>query len=187
MTIDIGRRQFIAVLSGAATAWPLSAHAQLALRRPLVACLVGGSKATTERFFGGFSQGMQDLGYSEGRDYGFEVRYAEGDVSHIPPLAEELVRLKPDVIVSGTMAGVIAAKKLTDTIPIVSEVLTDPVGFGVAASHARPGGNVTGVLLTVEDMPTKLVSLAIEMVPGADKIGVLVNPSGWNLTLGAHA
>ena len=75
------------------------------------------------------------------------------------------------------MAGVIAAKKLTDTIPIVSDSLTDPVGFGVAASHARPGGNVTGVLLTVEEMPTKLFALALEIVPGANKIGLLINPS----------
>jgi putative ABC transport system substrate-binding protein len=89
---------------------------------------------------------------------------------------EELVRLKPDIIVSGTMAGVIAAKKLTDTIPIVSETLTKPVEFGVAASYARPGGNVTGVLVTVEDLPTKLLALAVEMVPGAKKIGLLVHP-----------
>jgi putative ABC transport system substrate-binding protein len=103
------------------------------------------------------------------------VRYAEGDVSRIPPLAEELIRLKPDVFVSGTMGGVIAAKKLTDTIPIVSEALTDPVGFGLAASHARPGGNVTGVLLTVEDLPTKLLTLARELLPNARRIGLLVN------------
>jgi putative ABC transport system substrate-binding protein len=131
----------------------------------------------TERYFGGFSQGMRELGYVEGRDYEFEVRYANGNVSRVPLQIEELVRLKPDIIVSGTMAGVIAAKKLTDIIPIVAEGLTDPIGFGVAASHARPGGNVTGVLLTVEDLPTKLLALALEMVPGANKIGLLVNPS----------
>jgi putative ABC transport system substrate-binding protein len=74
------------------------------------------------------------------------------------------------------MAGAIAAKKLTDTIPIVSETLTDPVGFGLAASHARPGSNVTGVLLTVEDVTTKLLALARELRPNARKIGLLVNP-----------
>ena len=116
---------------------------------------------------------MRELGYVEGHDYGFEVRYAEGNASRIPLLIEELVGLKPDIIVSGTMAGVIAAKKLTDTIPIVSVVLTNPIEFGVAASYARPGGNVTGVLLTVEDLPTKLLGLALEVVPGANKIGLL--------------
>jgi putative ABC transport system substrate-binding protein len=88
-----------------------------------------------------------------------------------------LVRLKPDIIASGTTVGTIAAKKLTDTIPIVSPDMTDPIGFGLAASHARPGGNVTGVLLTVEDLPTKLLGLALEMVPGANRIGLLFNPS----------
>jgi putative tryptophan/tyrosine transport system substrate-binding protein len=106
-------------------------------------------------------------------NYGFEVRYAEGNVSRIPPQIEELVGLKPDIIMPGTMAGVIAAKKLTDTIPIVCANLTNPIEFGVAASYARPGGNVTGVLLTVEDLPTKLLALALEVVPGANKIGLL--------------
>jgi putative ABC transport system substrate-binding protein len=172
------RREFITLLGGvAAVTFCLSkAFAQSPSKRPLVACVVGGSKMVTDRFFGGFLQGMRELGYAEGRDYGFEVRYADGDVNRIPLLTEELLRLKPDVLVQGTMAGVIAARKLTDSIPIVSEVLTDPVGFGVAASHARPGGNVTGVLVTVEDLPTKLLALATETVLGVDKIGLLVNP-----------
>jgi putative ABC transport system substrate-binding protein len=119
---------------------------------------------------------MQELGYVENRDYGFEVRYAEGDHSRSPLLAEELIRLKPDVLVLGTTASTIAVKKRTDAIPIVSSSLVDPVGFGWAASHARPGGNVTGMLLSVEDMPSKQLALAVEMVPGANKIGLLVNP-----------
>jgi ABC-type uncharacterized transport system substrate-binding protein len=144
--------------------------------RPVVACLIGGSKAGTERFFGGFLQGMRELGYVEGRNWIFETRYADGDQARAPLLAEELVHLRPDVLVSGTMAGVIAFKALTNTIPIVSPVLIDPVGFGLAASHAQPGGSVTGVLLTVEDLPSKQLALAVEMVPRARKIGLLVNP-----------
>ena len=172
------RRAFITLLGGAAAValWSPNAFAQSPSKRPLVACVIGGSKTVADRFFGGFSQGMRELGYAEGRDYGFEVRYADGDYNRILLLTEELLRLKPDVMVQGTMAGVIAAKKLTDSIPIVSEVLTDPVGFGLAASHARPGGNVTGVLLTVEDLPSKLLALAIETVPGANRIGLLINP-----------
>src|SRR5215472_5017446 len=135
---------------------------------------VGGSRAGTDRYFGGFLQGMRELGYIEGRDYGLEVRYADGQYDHIPAQMDELVRLKPDIIVSGTMAGVLAAKKLTNTIPIVSETLIDPIGFGVAASQARPGGNVTGVMLTVEDLPTKLLGLALEVVSGANRVGLLV-------------
>src|SRR5260370_21963256 len=93
---------------------------------------------------------------------------------------EEVVGLKPDVIVSGTRAGLMAAKKLTDTIPIVAQGLIDPVGFGVAASHSRPGGNVTGLLFTVEDLPSKQLALAVEMVPSANKVGVLINVNNPN-------
>jgi len=171
------RREFIALLGSAASVALClpKAIAQAPFKRPLVACVAGGSKQGADRFFGGFLQGMRELGYAEGRDYGLEVRYADGDVHRIPLLTEEVFRLRPDVLVQGTMGGVIAARKLTDSIPIVSEVLTDPVGFGVAASHARPGGNVTGVLVTVEDLPTKLLALATETIPGVDKIGLLVN------------
>jgi ABC-type uncharacterized transport system substrate-binding protein len=129
------RREFLRTLAASLALRPFAVFAQTT-KRPLIACLVGGSKAATERYFGGFSQGMRELGYLEGRDYGFEVRYAEGDQTRAPVLAEELIRLKPDVVVSGTIAGTIAAKKLTDTIPIVSQALLDPVAFGWAASHA---------------------------------------------------
>jgi len=155
----------------------LPAVAQGSSKRPLIVASIGGSRTGTDRHFGGFSQGMRELGYVEGRDYGFEVRYAEGQYGLVPAQIDELVRLKPDVIVAGTMAGVLAAKKLTDTVPIVSKTLVDPIGFGVIESYARPGGNVTGVLLTVEDLPRKLLELALEMVPGANRVGLLVNPT----------
>jgi len=128
------RRDFIGLLGGAVASRPLPAFAQSPSKRPLIAAQIGGSKTVVDRFFGGFSQGMRELGYVEGQDYGFEVRYAEGNVSRIPPQIEELVGLKPDIIMPGTMAGVIAAKKLTDTIPIVCANLTNPIEFGVAAS-----------------------------------------------------
>ena len=173
---QLKRCEFITLL-GSAAAWPLAARAQQPANKPIIACLVGGSKAATERYFGGFSQGMRESGYTQGRDYGFEVRYAEGDYAHTPLLAEEVIRLKPDILVSGTLSGVIEFKKLTNSIPIVSSSLIDPVGFGWAASHARPGGNVTGVLAIVEDLPSKQLALAAEMVPGVNKIGLLVNPA----------
>ncbi len=169
------RRGFIYGFAASLALRPFPGFAQTS-PRPVVACLIGGSKAGTERFFGGFLQGMRELGYVEGHNWTFESRYADGDQARAPLLAEELVRLRPDVLVSGTMAGVIAFTKLNNTIPIVSPVLIDPVGFGLAVSHARPGGNVTGVLLTVEDLPSKQLALAVEMVPSARKIGLLVNP-----------
>jgi putative ABC transport system substrate-binding protein len=171
------RREFITLFGGATVvaSRPLPAFAQTSSKRPLIAAQLGGSKTETDRFFGGFSQGMRELGYVEGQDYGFEVRYADGNVSRIPPLIEELVRMKPDIILSGTTAGVIAAKKLSNTMPIVSGDLINPIEFGWAASYARPGGNVTGVLVTVEDLPTKLLALAVEVIPGAKKIGLMVH------------
>ena len=175
----MNRRQFTSLLGGtmvAALRLP-KAFAQTPPKRPWVACVVGGSKTAADPFFGGFLQGMRELGYDEDRDYSLRVRYAEGDVNRITVLTEEVLRLKPDVLVSGTMAGVLAAKKITNSIPIVSEALTDPVGFGVAASHARPDGNVSGMLLMAEDLPTKLLSLALEIIPGTTKVGLLVNPS----------
>src|SRR5262245_63085626 len=106
---------------------------------------------------------MRDLGYVEGQNWTFEGRYADGDQARAQSLAEELVRIKPDVLVSGAMAGVVASKKFTDTIPIVSPILVDPVGLGFARSHARPGGKGTGVSLTGEELPSTQVGLALEM------------------------
>src|SRR5262249_52664835 len=118
---------------------------------------------------------MRELGYLEGRDYGLEDRYADGDGSRLPLLAEELVRLKPDVILVGTTPGVLAAKQATASIPIVGVNMTDPVGFGLIASEARPGTNVTGVLYRLEGMAGKQVEIALDIMPGTTRIGVLVD------------
>jgi putative ABC transport system substrate-binding protein len=120
---------------------------------------------------------MRDLGYL---DYRFEDRYADGDTSRLPLLAEELVKLKPDVIVAPTTPGAMAAKQATANIPIVGVNLTDPVDFGLVASEARPGTNVTGVLFRLKGMAEKQVEIALDLMPGASKIGILVdvnNPS----------
>src|SRR5262245_54225198 len=168
------RREFIGLVGGAA-AWPLAARAQGAPRRPVVACLFGGSQASNEHNLAAFFQGMQEHGYVEGRNFSFLVRYGDGDAARQPALAEELVRLRPDVAMAGTTLGAMLLKKLSDTLPIIGVSIADPIGFGMAASHNRPGGNVTGLLYTVEDLPAKQLALAIEMVPGANKIGLLVN------------
>src|SRR5262249_16471336 len=118
---------------------------------------------------------MRELGYLEGRDYGLEDRYADGDGSRLPLLAEELVRLKPDVILVGTTPGVLAAKQATASIPIVGVNMTDPVGFGLVASEARPGTNVTGILYRLEGMTGKQVEIALDVMPGTTRIGVLVD------------
>jgi putative ABC transport system substrate-binding protein len=171
----MNRREFITLLGGAAVAWPCNGLAQSPPKRPLIGFLGASSKATGARYYSGFAIGMRELGYAEGRDYGFEDRYADGDASRLPSLVEELVRLKPDVIVAATTPGVLAAKQATASIPIVGVNLTDPVGFGLVTSEARPGTNVTGILYRLEGLTEKQVELALDLVPGASKIGILVD------------
>jgi putative ABC transport system substrate-binding protein len=171
--VRMKRREFITLLGGAAAAWSCNGLAQSPPKRPLIGFLGASSKAAGERYYGGFPLGMRELGYLEGRDYGVEGRYADGDVSRLPLLAEELVRLKPDVILAATTPGALAAKQATATIPIVGVNLTDPIGFGLIASEARPGTNVTGILFRLEGLTGKQMEIALDLVPGASKMGIL--------------
>src|SRR5262249_11979707 len=176
---DPRRRQFITLL-GSVAAWPCHGLAQSPPKRPLIGFLGASSKSAGARYYGGFPLGMRDLGYLESRDYGFEDRYGDGDASSLPLLAEELVRLKPDVIVTATTPGTLAAKQASASIPIIGVNLTDPVNFGLVTSEARPGTNVTGVLYRLEGMTEKQVEIALDLIPGVSKIGILVdvnNPS----------
>ena len=175
MAISIGRRQFITLLCGVSLASPRVALAQNPAKRPLVGVLATGSLASASRLVSGFPEGMRELGYVEGIDIDFEYRYADGDYARFPALAEELVRFKPDVIVASNPASALAVKHATTTIPIVAVTLTDPVGLGLAASHARPGGQVTGILSNLDGLPGKLLEILREVVPGAVRIGVLIN------------
>jgi putative ABC transport system substrate-binding protein len=120
---------------------------------------------------------MGEFGYLAGRDYAFEDRYANSDPSRLPALAEELVRLNPDILVATPTIAALAMKKATSSIPIVGIALTDPVGFGLLVSEARPGTNVTGILSRVAGLPGKHLEIALEVLPGAAKIGVLANDS----------
>jgi putative ABC transport system substrate-binding protein len=171
------RRDFITLLGGAAALWPCNGWAQSPPKRLLIGFLGSSSKAAGARFYGGFPFGMREFGYLEGRDYGLEDRYADGDGSRLPLLAEELVRLKPDVIIAGGTAGALAAKYATASIPIIGVNLTDPVSFGLVASEARPGANVTGILFRLEGLTEKLVEIALDLMPGTSKMGVLVDVS----------
>jgi ABC-type uncharacterized transport system substrate-binding protein len=120
---------------------------------------------------------MQELGYVAGRDVDIVYRYAGGDVGRGPVLVNELVRLKPDVMVASNTQVAVAMRQATGTIPIVVATVTDPVAFGLVASHARPGGNVTGILSTLDTLPEKQLALGAEAVRGTVKMGMLVNPA----------
>ena len=121
-------------------------------KRPLVAVLRGGGESSkaAARFSSALPQGLQELGYVEGQNIDFVYRDAEGDLARMPKLADELVRLKPNVIVCDTTPATLSIRQATTTIPIVNWTLTDPEGFGFFASIARPGGQVTGILGTVD-------------------------------------
>jgi len=170
----IRRREFIALLGGAAAAWPSNGLAQSPPKRPLIGLLLASSKATAARFYSGFPLGMQELGYLEGRDYRVEDRYADGEGSRLPSLAEELAKLKPDVIVAATTPGALAAKQAAADIPIVGVNMTDPVGFGLVESEARPGANVTGILYRLEGLTGKQVEIALDLMP-VSNMGILVD------------
>jgi ABC-type uncharacterized transport system substrate-binding protein len=118
---------------------------------------------------------LRDLGYIEGRDYALADRYADGDLARLPALAQELVRLVPDVIVAAPGSAVLAARQATASIPIVGVNMNDPVGMGLVANEARPGSNVTGVLVRVPGQAGKQLEIARDAVAGARRIGVLGN------------
>jgi putative ABC transport system substrate-binding protein len=171
------RREFLSGLGSNAAVWPITSKAQTSQKHALIGLLTPGSKTTSGRFYDGFLQGMRERGYLESRDYNLEERYAEGTLARVPALAEELVRLRPDVIVAGTTAGALAVMKIASSIPIVGNSMTDPVGMGLAKSEARPGGNVTGSVIGLSGLPGKQLETGLGFVPYAKKAGVLVNPA----------
>jgi putative ABC transport system substrate-binding protein len=126
-------------------------------------------------FVDAFLQGMRDHGYVDGRNVDIVYRFADGYVERLPALAEELVHLRPSVILAPASGPAVAAKKATSTIPIVTPALADAVHLGLIVSESRPGGNVTGIAPYVAGLPAKQMELAREVVPSATKVGVLTN------------
>jgi len=169
------RRSFIAMVGCTAAAYPLLLRAQSIQKRPLVAWMSGLTRSSSESYFTVFLQGMRELEYTEGRDFDMLYRFADGRPDRIPAIATEVVSLKPDLILATAVDSVVAVKKLTSTIPIVSGALADPVHLGLIESEARPGGNVTGIEPYLPGLPAKQIELAREIIPGANKIGLLTN------------
>jgi putative ABC transport system substrate-binding protein len=162
------RRAFIAALGGAA-AWPLVARAQQPVRR--IAYLTPSN--LNPAFVKAFKDALRDLGWVEGRNVAIELRFAEDKPERLPELASELVALKPDVIAAAGTLAPLAAKRATSTIPIVMIASGDPLGTGLAASLARPGGNVTGLSLMVPDIGGKRLELLKELLPQISQVAVL--------------
>ena len=167
------RREFIALLGGAAAAWPLAARAQQP-KVPTLGVLVIGN-ISPEEFWREFRQGLRDLGYIEGQNIRFEFRSAEGQIDRLPELAAELVRLKVDVIVTWFTPTAVAAAKATREIPIVMAETGDPIGTGLVKSLSRPGGNVIGIASVTAELAGKSVQLIRDMLPSARRVTALAN------------
>jgi ABC-type uncharacterized transport system substrate-binding protein len=172
----VRRREFLCGIAAALSLPHAAATAQSSAKRPFVAVLLGSSATTASRLVSGFLEGMSELGYVEGRNIEITYYYADGDETRMPDIVREIIQLKPDVIVTPNNFAAITAKSATATIPIIGAALLDPVGLGLVAGYARPGGNVTGILY-VWDMGIvyKWLDVALQMVPGAVRMGLLVN------------
>jgi putative ABC transport system substrate-binding protein len=173
----VDRRAFISGIVGSLLAAPLGAEAQPAGKVWKLGYLDKGAAARSKPYVDGLKQGLHDLGWIEGRNILIEVRFAEGKTDQLPRLAAELVRLKMDVIVTSTTPAALAAKHATTTIPIVIGFSADPVGSGIVASLAHPGGNITGWTHSGLELRAKYLELLKEAVPDATRIGVLWNPA----------
>jgi putative tryptophan/tyrosine transport system substrate-binding protein len=175
MSFDqLKRREFVALLGGAATAWPLSARAQQPAKLPTIGFLGSSTPSATSQLVAAFVQRLRELGRIEGRTVAIEYRWAEGRNERYAEIAAEFVRLRVDVIVT-VGAAVLAAKQATSVIPIVFAAAVDPLGSGLVASLARPGGNVTGLSFQATDLAGKRFELLREVVPGLRRLAVLAN------------
>ena len=182
---QLGRREFITLLGGAVVARPLGARAQQAVKLYRIGIL--SPQVPPPEFLEAFRQGLRERGYVEGQTIAFEVRSAEGYSQRLAVLANELVRLKVDVIVAINTPSVQAAKKASATIPIVMTRIADPVKSGLVGSLSRPGGNITGLSFMVDELSGKRLALLKDTLPGVSRVAVLwyePNP-GADIAMGA--
>lgn len=176
MIVHIGRRTFLGAMASAAVTWPVKAWSQSSEKEwPRVAWLSGSESKMAGAFADDFLDGMRGLGYVDGRNFEFVPRYAEGFQDRLLGLTQEIVALKPNVIVAAAVNAAVPARAATSVIPIVCPALADAVHLGLIASEPRPGGNVTGIEPYVAGLPAKQMEIAHEIAPRARRIGLLTN------------
>ena len=171
---QLKRREFITLLCGAAAAWPLAARAQQLAKLPTIGFLGASTSSNWCHWTAAFVLRLRELGWIEGRTVAIEYRWAEGRSERFTEIAAEFARLKVDVILSvGSAAAV--AKQATSTIPIVFALAADPVGSGLVASLARPGGNLTGLSILSSELAGKRIELLREVLPGLRRLAIIGN------------
>ena len=175
MATSIGRRQFILALAGATVAWPTAGNAQQPTKLPTIGFLGTITPAAQRLWLNAFLQRLRELGWIEGRTVTIEYRWAEGSSDRAAEIAAEFVRLKVDVIVTYANPMVFAAKHATSVIPIIFAAAADPLGTGLVASLARPGGNATGLSIQDTETAGKQLQLLREVVPGLRRVAILIN------------
>jgi putative ABC transport system substrate-binding protein len=177
----MNRREFITLLGGAATAWPLGARAQQAAM-PVIGFVSNTSFNERQHHVAAFRDGLNDAGYVEGKNVAFEFRWVEHYLDSLAPMVADLIsnRGVAIIVASGSPAVALAAKAATGTIPILFATSGDPVRLGLVASFNRPGGNATGVNLFSADLVAKQIELLRELVPQTAAISVLINPENPN-------
>jgi putative ABC transport system substrate-binding protein len=172
------RREFITLLGGTSALWPFAAWAQQAAI-PVIGYLSVGAPAQSE--VSAFRKGLSEMGFVEGRNLAIEFRSGQNDRGRMPELAADLVRRRVAVIVAVGTNAPLAAKALTNTIPIVFTAGNDPVQYGIVASLNRPGGNVTGINIEDSELGAKRLGLLHALLPRAERFAALMNPGSPNL------
>src|SRR6516225_10041868 len=177
MTVPIARRKFVVALAGAAT-WPLVARAQQRDRVRRIGVLMAGGEnnPVSKAGLSAVTQALADLGWADRRNVRMDVRWGGGDANRIRALAQELVGLQPDIIVTGGTATTAALQRATQTIPIVFANVSDPVASGIVARLNRPGGNITGFANYEATLGGKWLELLSEVAPGLKRAAIMFNP-----------
>ena len=181
------RRDLILLLGGAPIAWPLFARAQSSAKRWRVGLLdYGRAEAYRVRLWGVFRQRLRELGYVEGDNITFVPRWADGRADRLPALAAELIKLEVDVITTASTPAAEAAKRATNTIPIVMATASDPVGLGLVASLSRPGGNVTGKVTQIGEAAPKRLDILRVLIPHVSRVAILADPNNIAAVIVEH-
>ena len=180
------RREFITLLGGAAAGWPLAAWAQQGERMRRIGVLMGGDEndPVWKPRLSALAQALADLGWTDGRNVRMDFRWGGADINRIRALAQELVGLQPDIIVTGSTLVTVAVQQETRTIPIVFPSMSDPVAIGLVARLDRPSGNITGFAYLEDGLGGKWLELLSEIAPGLKRAAIMFNPD--LLAISAH-